>query len=349
MRPHAAPSPVSANQSQGRGTGATEQGDARGSGASHTFSRTDGQTDAVSKEPRAPGRAPVSRALAVCRHARPRRGGAHRPVVAARGRCHLPTPPYGAPQRPPPAGALTADPAPSPSGKPASSRGASAPPPILRGDPAPHPDPAPHAPAPPPMDEQRPPTTGRLDVIAAPHAFQSSAPRCPHGGARGRRRSYLGLPSAAPPVLPRARIRVAAPLNGGAARSPQRAAARGGGETAPHWLRQARDGSPLVAAGPGLARLAAERRPQKRGTEREPGSGAAAPHSAGRTENPERSSSEERDREKRQRGAERGQRPHPGGGTALRGGRGADWNGAPRSPQDCSHGAQRIAVPLPPR
>lgn len=140
-------------------------------------------------------------------------------------------------------------------------------PPFCWGGPTP-PGPAPHAPAPPPPAG---PSTGtpraggsrRAQAAPPPHLRLPCGRReAPAAGA-----ACTWLHGAAPPVLPRARIRVAAPLNGGAAWSLQRAAAGGGAGAAPHWLCRERDALPLAAAVPGLARLACRRRRRKRGAE----------------------------------------------------------------------------------
>ncbi|XP_051486537.1 translation initiation factor IF-2-like [Apus apus] len=138
------------------------------------------------------------------------------------------------------------------------------------------------SPHPPPLTgakHQRP--TGGRPKTPPPHPPHAAPP--PHlrlpcrrreAPAAGAARNWLR--GAAPPALPRARIGAAAPLNGGAARSPERAAAQGAGGAArigraergtrPHWLRRG-PGSRDSPANGGLG--TAERNP-------EPRSGAAA-------------------------------------------------------------------------
>lgn len=87
----------------------------------------------------------------------------------------------------------------------------------------------------------------------------------------------------------------------------------GGAAAAPYWLRGARDALSLAAVGPGLARLAHERLPRKRGAEPRARDRRDSPVRDGRLENLGRIRLAERIQAGERHGAGRGRQPRSGG------------------------------------
>lgn len=103
----------------------------------------------------------------------------------------------------------------------------------------------------------------------------------------------------------------------------------GGAAAGPYWLRGARDVLSLAAVGPGLARLARERLPRKRGAETRARDRRDSPDRDGRLENLGRISVAERVQAGGQHGAGRGRRLRSGGARRRAG----EEHGGGRGPE----------------